>query len=416
MSGTRLARKAAWAASVAPFQAQGSGHRRLLPGGVRLAVGGVLTVLALAGAAVQLRAWGLPGPLVAGLSMIQTVPLLWVRRAPLGAWGMVALGLAISTLLGHGQGRLAWPWPAASCLVLLVVLYALATRSRRGVVVTVGVFTGLLVVLPALQTVGLPPGVVLVALAAIAGVLVVGDNVRVRRQALQELQRELAHGAVLAERSRIARELHDVVAHHLSLIAIQAEAAPHRVAGLSPPARETFAAIRGAARAALAELGYLVGVLRDKTEPAERLPQPGLGRVTDLLAAARQAGVPVELRIVGTSRPLAPGIDLSAYRIAQEALSNATRHAPGSSVTIELRYEPEAIRIRVTNTATGGPASANRPAASASEAPGHGLIGMRERVAMLGGELRVGSLPDGGFQVEATLPTTRPAPGRGERP
>jgi signal transduction histidine kinase len=401
--------------SAVPFPAQGSGRRRALPRGVRLVVGVALTVLALGGAIVQLRTWGLPGPLAAGLGLVQTVPVLLVGRTPLGAWRLVALGLAVSTLLGYGQGQLGWPWPATSCIVLLVVLYAVASRCERGVVVAVGVLTGLLVMLPAWWTVGLPPGVVVGALAAVAGVLVVGDNVRIRRQVLQELQQELAHAAVLAERSRIARELHDVVAHHLSLIAVQAEAAPHRIAGLSVPARETFTAIRGAARAALAELAHLVGVLRDEAEPAERHPQPGLDRVTDLLAGARQAGVPVDLRIVGASRPLTPGVDLSAYRIVQEALSNVTRHAPGSSAVIELCYEPEALRVRVANTAPR-PDPAGRPAGSVGEVPGHGLVGIRERVAMLHGAMRVGSLPDGGFQIEAMLPTTRPGPDWERRP
>jgi signal transduction histidine kinase len=141
-------------------------------------------------------------------------------------------------------------------------------------------------------------------------------------------------------------------------------------------------------------------VLRDEAEPAERLPQPGLDRVAELVEGARRAGVPAKLRVVGSPRPLSAGVDLSAYRIVQEGLSNAGRHAPGTPTAVELRYGSGALHVRVANDR---PPSTRRH--GAFEDSGHGLAGMRERVAMLGGVLQVGPRPDGGFAVEATLPT-----------
>lgn len=301
-----------------------------------------LTLLALVGAAAQLRAWAVPAWLIALLAPLQTLPLLWARQAPLAAWRPTALGLAVSTSLGYGQGELRWPWPAATVLVMLLVLVTVAATVPRPVVLAVGALTGLFVVLPAAWTVALPPGVVLVALGAVAAALLVGDNVRVRRQVQRELQRQLARHAVLEERSRIARELHDVVAHHMSLIAIQAEAAPISVPDLPDPARETFATIRGTARVALGELRRLVGLLRDETEQAERLPQPGLARVAELTDSARQAGVQVVLRITGPTRPLPPGVVIDAF----------SRLVVGHSIADHLRAElvVDALELRLKRT------------------------------------------------------------------
>jgi signal transduction histidine kinase len=396
----RLAWDAVWAASCVSTVAVARTPGRRLTGRVEL----VLRVLAvfglLIGAVVQMRAWGVRTGLVAVLAAVQVAPLVWAGRAPLAAWRLMALGLAASTLLGYGQGRLGWPWPAGSCTAFVLVLFPVAAGCGRRLAVTVGVLTGVGVVLPTLFTAHLPPGVALLVLGGVGGIVALGDSVRARRGAQQELRRELARRAVQEERSRMARELHDVVAHHMSMVAVQAEAAPHRIADLPEPARATFGVIRGAAREALAELRRLVGVLRDEAEPAERLPQPGLDRVAELVEGARRAGVPAELRVVGSPRPLSAGVDLSAYRIVQEGLSNASRHAPGAPTTVELCYGSGALHVRVANSR---PPSTRRH--GAFEDSGHGLVGMRERVAMLGGVLHVGPRPDGGFAVEATLPT-----------
>jgi signal transduction histidine kinase len=233
-------------------------------------------------------------------------------------------------------------------------------------------------------------------------VVLVGDVIARRRQsqrAIAEQEQltaiERARRAVLEERARIAREMHDVVAHHMSMIAVQAETAPYRVDGLPEPARAELATIATAARSALADMRRLLGVLRAEEDQALRAPQPGLGDVPDLVATATRAGVPVELDM-----PSADGvpeaIGLAAYRIVQEALANAARHAPGGPVRVSVRGDPGLLVVEVGN----GPGSP----APAPGGPGHGLIGMRERAALLGGTLEAGAEPGGGYRVEARLP------------
>jgi signal transduction histidine kinase len=230
--------------------------------------------------------------------------------------------------------------------------------------------------------------------------LLLGYTMRLRRAGQAEIKeverRHEGERAVLEERQRIAREMHDVVAHHMSLIAIQAEAAPLTVPDLPAKTQNDLADIRSTALEALTELRRVLGVLRTETG-AETAPQPGLDRLDDLLSGARGAGLTVRTSITGHPEPLGPGTGLSAYRIVQESLSNAMRHARGAAVRIEITYEPDLLRLGVINDRGDGTA----PVTSGS---GRGLVGMRERVAMLGGELETGALPDGGFAVRAVLP------------
>jgi signal transduction histidine kinase len=203
----------------------------------------------------------------------------------------------------------------------------------------------------------------------------------------------------------------------MSLIAIQAEAAPQKIPDLPPEARQTLELIRGAAREALAETRRVVGLLRDAGEDAERAPQPGLAQLDELVDGARRSGLVVAPAVVGVPRPLAPGVDLSAYRIVQEALSNASRYAPGASVSVELRYGDDGLRVVVLDDGASRPSV---PAAGRGGPPtgagdgglgpsgGNGLVGMRERVAMLGGTLTVGPRGEGGFAVVAELPYGEP--------
>jgi signal transduction histidine kinase len=210
----------------------------------------------------------------------------------------------------------------------------------------------------------------------------------------------LAPGASLAAS---ARELHDVVAHHMSVIAIQAEAAPYKSA--DPPAEllESFGEIRATALTGLGELRRLLGVLR--TGGPDTAPQPGLADLDALLDSARGGGLTVSATIGGEPVPLPDGVDLSAYRIAQEALSNAMRHAPGSRVSVRVAYLGDCLVLEVRNDR--GPPSAGPRA----DGGGHGIIGMRERAAMLGGSLQAGPSGDGGFLVTAILPVRQPHQG-----
>ncbi|MGW7351000.1 sensor histidine kinase [Streptomyces sp. NPDC054784] len=211
----------------------------------------------------------------------------------------------------------------------------------------------------------------------------------------------------LEERTTIARELHDVVAHHMSVIAIQAEAAPYRVAHTPPELAASFVTIRENAVAALTELRRVLGVIRvpdDEDAGAPEAPQPTLDDLGPLLDNVRHAGQPVELVRVGAPRELPQGVELSAYRIVQEALSNALRHAPGADTRVELAYVPGGLAVRIVNGPVAAPGARTAGNAPVGIGNGHGITGMRERVAMLDGELAVGPADDGGYAVDVWLP------------
>jgi signal transduction histidine kinase len=209
--------------------------------------------------------------------------------------------------------------------------------------------------------------------------------------------------AAMGERARIARDLHDVVAHHVSAIAVQAETARLTTEGLPDAGRAHLESIGQTARDALGEMRRLLGVLRDDANAdAERVPQPGLARLNELVDTARAAGTPVRLTLQGQVAPLPPGVDLCAYRILQEALTNARRHAPGATVEMDLEYGSTALRLRVRDHGPG-------PKGDRPDQDGHGLLGMRERAIMVGGTLTAGAAESGGFVVEAELPIPVPA-------
>jgi signal transduction histidine kinase len=214
----------------------------------------------------------------------------------------------------------------------------------------------------------------------------------------------LSEHTARGERARIARELHDVVAHHISMIAVQAETARLTTPGMPPAGARRLSAIGDTARAGLTEMRRLLGVLRTDTgTPAERQPQPGLAQLNDLLDDARDAsGAGTRLILHGTPAPLDPGVELAAYRIIQEALTNARRHAPGAAIDVELHYTDDTLRLRVRDNGPGPPTA---------PLTGHGLAGMRERASAVGGQLDTGAAAGGGFLITALLPVkTQPPP------
>jgi signal transduction histidine kinase len=236
-----------------------------------------------------------------------------------------------------------------------------------------------------------------------------GIAVRARREARRQtaasevLTDTLTEHMARGERARIVRELHDVVAHHISMIAVQAETGRLTTPGLPAAGAQRFTEIGDTARAGLTEMRRLLGVLRedaDATVP-DRHPQPGLPQLAELIDTAREAsGVGTRLIVSGPVAEFDPGVELAAYRIVQEALTNARRHAPGAAVDVELRYGDDALRLRVRDNGPG-PSTEARPPGPGS---GHGLLGMRERALAVGGSLRTGAAPGGGFCVEAILP------------
>jgi signal transduction histidine kinase len=232
---------------------------------------------------------------------------------------------------------------------------------------------------------------------------------------LAEEQELRSRWAVSAERSRIARELHDVVAHSVSVMVVQAGAARRTVAASPGQAATALGQIEQTGRQALVELRRLLGLLRDdEAGDADLAPQPGLAHLELLAAAAREAGLPVEVAVEGEPRPLPAGVDLSAYRIVQEALTNSLKHSGPSRTRILVRYGPHDLRLEIRDKGPAGNGQKKGQESAFGRQPtdpdrqdrrsGHGLIGMRERVALFGGTLETGSLPGGGYRVAARLP------------
>jgi len=256
---------------------------------------------------------------------------------------------------------------------------------------------------------GSPPRVLVVLLAGLAPAAAWGGlayranaEAQVQHAAREEVADTLVEHTARGERVRIARELHDVVAHHISMIAVQAETARLTTPGLPAAGAQRLAEIGDSARASLTEMRRLLGVLRDdtRTVPALRHPQPGLQQLNDLLDEAREAsGAGTRLIVSGSPITLDPGVELAAYRIVQEALTNARRHARGAAVDVELTFTDDALRVRVRDNGPG----------SAFAGGGHGLSGMRERALAVGGELQVGPATPTGFLVEALLPAKVPS-------
>jgi signal transduction histidine kinase len=216
-----------------------------------------------------------------------------------------------------------------------------------------------------------------------------------RAAALTEEQRRLAAEAVEEERSRIARELHDVVAHHVSVMTVQAGAVRRLLRPEQEREREALVSVEETGRKALTEMRRLLDVLKEEATPAPLAPQPGMATLDTLLEQVREAGLPVELSTEGDPVELAPGVDLSAYRIIQEALTNALKHAGPARAWVVVRYGEKNLELEIANDGRSDGSNA---------ASGHGLVGMKERVAVYGGELESGPRPGGGFAVRARLP------------
>jgi signal transduction histidine kinase len=361
------------------------------------------------------------------LAFGQGVAVLLAMWRPVPAWWLSTVVTVVGAIAVLARMEpdysFTWPWTAAGIIAHLLVLLLLALRVPTRVAVEALALTALATwVLEGPTVSGVqysPTGVLAVTLFAV--VVVLGTALRGRREARAELveqttltAEERTRRTLLEERSRIARELHDVVAHHMSVISIQAQVAPHLVENPPDELRENLAGIRQNALEALIELRRVLGVLRsehsgpgepfadagDETTP--HAPQPTLDRLDALVENTRAAGREVVTDIQGERRPLPPGVELSAYRIVQEALSNALRHAPGARITVRLTYEPDGLEVEIVN---GRPTGPPPPSTGA----GHGLLGMRERVAMLGGTMTAHLWHWDGFKVTAFLPDTPPA-------
>ncbi|HEV3014842.1 MAG TPA: histidine kinase [Actinomycetota bacterium] len=368
----------------------------------------LVAVLAVALGAVTggrlLAAGDLPAGLAMTLGLVQALPLVVALYRPMtGFWLSLAAGMLVSEVARAGGDGPVWAEP--SLLAHLGVLALIGLQARPRVLVALWLLTlaaGAILVqrMPGMDASADLGEMTILSAVVLAAAAALGGRREAQRR-LAEQQRisddERARRALLEERARIARELHDVVAHHMSVIAIQAEAAPYRVPDPPEELASSFATIRASATEGLRELRRVLGVLRADGAAGDPAPQPDLGRLDELVAGVAAAGLAVTTTVTGDPRPLPPGVELSAYRIVQEALSNVLRHANGSDVRVEIVYRPAALELRVRN---GPPPVPPTPSPGA----GHGLPGMRERAAMLGGELAAGPGPDGGYAVAALLP------------
>jgi signal transduction histidine kinase len=332
-----------------------------------------------------------------------TVPIAWRRSHPVAA----ALAMTLFWLVPT-EG-----YPYLGYVIAFVIFYSLAAHVADGRRVAGVVALGVVVTIVGTAMHDAAFGEFFGAISSVAAPAVVGRVVRRQRDQaarLQELAGHLererergARAAVAEERARIARELHDVVAHGVSVIAIQSDAAEAALDRDPALAQAPLRTIRGSATEALAEMRRLLDVLREDDAGGELAPQPGLGRLPELVERARAAGVDVTLEVSGTPQALPPSVDLSAYRIVQEALTNVRKHAGGAPTTVALAWRRDALEVEVRD-AGPGPRDGG-----VGEGGGHGLIGMRERVRLHGGELRTGAAPGGGFAVSARLPLDDPA-------
>ncbi len=335
------------------------------------------------------------------LIVLGTLPLVLRSRAPMAVLLFTVTAVVTLSVSGYSEGVLpVW--------VLLMALTVGSKCSLPRVVVSAAVIAVELVILLAFAGHGFGAGDFVVQIALFSTAFAVGSSIQSRRlrivaleqrsEALEASRAEEARRAVVDERLRIAQELHDVVAHTMGVIAVQAGTGAHVIDSDPVEAKRALENIAATSRSSLAELRRLLGVLRDPDGERVYAPAPGLADLDRLVADVGAAGLPVELVVDGEADGMAQGAELAAYRIVQEALTNALKHAGPARATVRLHFEPGALRIEVADDGRGAAAG------GFAAGTGHGLVGMRERVAVYGGSLHAGPQPGGGFRVCALLP------------
>jgi signal transduction histidine kinase len=342
-----------------------------------------------------------PWPMQIVFALGTTVPLVWRRRAPLAVMAVVFASVAVSDMAYDIADNASSPFAG-----LLIATYASGAytnrRDRWIAAAIIGVAVLAMAIANGEDVVGdiLFIGGILYAVWGAATIVrsrqELAGALAARTVELEHEREENARLAVAEERARIARELHDVVAHNLSIMVLQAGAERRAIGDERPQTTEALSAIEDTGRTAMAEMRRLLGMLRRSDDELALAPQPSLRYLDDLVSQVRDAGLPVDLHIEGEPRAVAPGVDLSAYRIIQEALTNALKHAGPARARVTVRYGDNELDIEITDDGSG--------AATPAPAGGHGLVGMRERVALFGGDLAAGRRLSGGYVVRAKLP------------
>ncbi|MBM7460264.1 signal transduction histidine kinase [Rhodococcus coprophilus] len=342
-------------------------------------------------------------PMMPLVSAAAVFPMLLVWNRPTLGWALaVATALVVPIAFDRVDG-FAYPWQVVHIIVMLVLVAAVSIREQIRVVLVVWIATVLLffAFVPGNDGWGWALGITaIVTFGLLVRWLVISRRQLARVEEVSELER--ARREILEEKAHIARELHDIVAHHMSLIVVQAQSAPYRLPEMSEPARAEFESIGTTAREALNDVRSLLGVLRSDGELPESAPQPGLDRIEELFDASLRAGVRLETTTTGSPSGVTDGVGLTMYRILQESLANSARHAPGADVTARIDWEVGTVTVSVTN----GPGERGR--SDSDPGGGNGIRGMAERATAVGGHLVAHPRHDGGFEVRAVLPT-RPA-------
>ena len=362
-----------------------------------LPVVAAVVVLAIAWPTAHVQV-GLPPAVAFPVGLLAAAPVLLVVRRPALGWTVSALGaLLLGLLVDPGPGS-SWPIPVVYALALLLLLGAVAACEAPWVVALTAIGT-VAVAGPALRAaewslLAVPAVAVVLGLGLLLRLLVASRRALHRSEELTEA--EQTRRGVLQERARIAHDLHDVVAHSMSMVVVRAETARYRLPAVTDDVAAEFAALAEAARSALGDVRGVLGVLRTEGDaPPEHRPQPTLDDVDDLLAQTRAAGVPLDVATHGDPGTVGAATAVSLYRILQEALANAARHAAGAPVALVVDHGADEVHVQV----------AHGPGRSSGPGSGLGLPGMRARAAAVGGVLDAGPTPDGGFVVDVRLPT-----------
>ncbi|MDR7190137.1 signal transduction histidine kinase [Microbacterium sp. BE35] len=355
---------------------------------------------------------------------LQPAPLAFLFGAMLCASPLVAVRFprwsiamctvaAVALPLPVGEPATTWPWPWSVPAMLAFILFVGVLAVLHGWRVALlawllGIGGTLAVVIALAATVPVVAGIVnLVIVTSVSGAallvaVLAASRLRVGAELTRERELtalEQSRRVLVEERARIARELHDVVAHGMSLIQVQASTARYRVPGLPDEAGQEFDEIARTAREGLTEMRRLLGVLRTEDQQADLAPQQGLRDIPDLVQALRRAGAEIDAALAPVPEAVPSAVDIAAFRIVQEALSNAVRHAPQAPIELAVETDAATLRLRVRNAASSG-----APSPDASTSLGHGLLGMRERAALVGGTVSAGAHADGGWIVRASLP------------
>ncbi|MGV8966019.1 MAG: sensor histidine kinase [Cellulomonas sp.] len=342
-----------------------------------------------------------PGPTLYVLLLLGTLPYAWRRRSPLAVLGLASIPVIAMTALGYST--------AVIGAGLFLAAYTVAACSRTRVVAVAAGFVVVLIAVVLLVTPhSLQFGELATNAALFIGAFALGRSAHDRRRTVallreraelaERAQAEEAGRAVADERLRIARELHDVLAHSLGVIALQAGVGAHVIDADPAEAKATLTAVAERSRTALTEVRRILGALRERNDDAGYSPMPGLDAVGELAAELTRAGLPVHVCVEGDRGDIPAALDLTAYRLVQESLTNVVKHAGTARAEVTVRYQEDAVTIEVVDD--GHPAAAARDRSN----PGHGQLGMRERVAVFGGSLTTGARPGGGYSVTARLP------------